>query len=71
MASDASKKNFDEELATLPGDYAQPRGTLVLALVDVPPAESVTAVGRGPVVLRPNGQWAWVAGCCALRPPTG
>lgn len=62
---DLGFQNFEGELAALPGDYAEPRGALLLALVDVrhPDAEPAT-----PAIPRGNGEMAYVAGCCALRP---
>jgi ribosomal protein S18 acetylase RimI-like enzyme len=59
-------QNFQEELAMLPGDYAEPRGALLLALIDAAPGDGV--IGTGQMIVCGDGRSAHVAACCALRP---
>jgi len=58
-------QNFDEEMAMLPGDYVEPRGALLLALIDAVPGDGITG---GAQLSRGDGRSAHVAACCALRP---
>lgn len=58
-------QNFEDELARLPGDYAEPRGALLLALIDASPQDGIA---NAPEVTRGDGRPAHVAACCGLRP---
>ncbi|VWX59914.1 GCN5-related N-acetyltransferase [Burkholderiales bacterium 8X] len=69
LSVDLGFQNFEEELARLPGDYAEPRGALLLALVECDPKASIGPSSH--VLELDSGRRAEVAGCCALRPLDG
>ena len=54
LGFDLCFQNFDEELASLPGSYAPPTGTIVVAFVD--------GTGAGCVALRPFSE-----GVCEMK----
>lgn len=67
LSVDLAFQDFEAELAGLPGHYAEPRGTILLALVGAQP-DPASAPEDAILLRRPDGLWAQVAGSCALRP---
>lgn len=62
---DLGFQDFEQELAGLPGDYCEPRGALLLALID---SSQTARIPAAAALQRAPGRSAHVAGCCALRP---
>jgi len=69
---DLGFQDFERELALLPGEYAEPRGCLLLALVDGEAVDDASVAawefGADERSLLDTDRAMRIAGCCALRP---
>jgi putative acetyltransferase len=67
LGVDLSFQNFDQELASLPGDYAAPDGRLFLALIDEAPSAELGSSSSTSFTSFTSSTSPSVAGCIALR----
>jgi putative acetyltransferase len=67
LGVDLSFQNFEQELASLPGDYAPPGGRLFLAVIDEAPQPSQRRSSSSSFTSSASSDSKLFSGCVALR----